>query len=271
MKTIKVFVYVLILCLSFASVAEARSRSGSFKSGFSSQKRAAAKPAPTYYQAPATPETKKTAFGSFGATNPKAQQNAAAVPQSQMSKDLNTNAAQSNALKAADARTKLNEKPTETNSDSGWFRSGNQNTAAPAPNNSAFGNGQQPPVNYQPTAQPYSGNRSNGLMHGLVGFMIGHSLAQHFSNRDYVPSPNQGGQQAVSQDANQLQNSTGAEGIATQQVQDVPAVETESFFMKLVRVLLWVAIISGVVWVVRKAMNFKHRKLTRATNYSLGS
>lgn len=273
MKNIKLFVYALIICLSFVSVAEAKSRSGSYKSGFSSQKRTTAKPASTYYKPPAaTTETKKTAFGSFGATNSKTQQNAAAAPQSQMSKDLNTTAAQSNALKTADARSKGNEKTIATNSDSGWFRSGSQTTAAQKPNNATVNGPAPQPVNYQPAAQHYSGNQSNGLLHGLMGFMIGHSLAQQHSNTVYVPQQNQDGQQGISQDANQPNNSTDANGAAApQQVQDVHADETESFFMKLVRVLLWVAMLSGIIFGVRKVMSLRHRKLTRVTNYSLGS
>lgn len=262
MKTIKLFVYALIVCMSFVGVAEAKGRSGSFKSGFSSQKRAVAKPSQTTYQTPpATTEAKKTAFGSFGGAAPKANQKIANIPQSQMSKDLNATAAQNNALKTADARTKANEKMSDTNSDSGWFRSGNQNTVPPK-NNSTVASAPQP-ANYPSVPQYNSGRQSNGLWAGLAGFMIGHSLAQQHTNMTYVPQTNQ--------DANQVNNSSGADGIALQEVQEIPVVEKESFFMKLLRIVLWIAMISTVVWMVRKFMGFRNRNLQQAANYSLRS
>lgn len=269
MKTIKLFVYALIVCMSFVGVAEAKGRTGSFKSGFSSQKRAAPKPAPASYQTPpantqANTQANKTAFGSFGGANPKLDQKAAAIPQSHMSKDLNATAAQSNALKTADARTKANEKVNATNSDSGWFRSGNQNTAAQKP--AAVTGGGQAPQHYQPAPQYNSGHQSNGLLYGLAGFMLGHSLAQQHTNTVYVPQNNQ----TIGQDANQI-NSAAADGIALQQAQEVAVVETESFFMKLLRFVLWVAMIGGVVWVVRKLMGFRNRSSQQAANYSLRS
>jgi hypothetical protein len=269
MKTIKLFVYALILCLSFVGVAEAKGRTGSFKSGFSSQKRAAVKPAQTNYQVPpANTQTKKTAFGSFGTANPKLDQKTASqtLPQSQMSKDLSATTAQANALKTADARTKVNEKANATNSDNGWFRSGSQDTAAPKTNTAASAGQTPQPAHYQSASQYSRGHQSSGFLPGLVGFMIGHSLAQQHTNTVYVPQNNQ----VVGQDANQLNNSTNADGTAIQQVQDVPVVETESFFMKLLRVVLWVAMISGIVWVVRKFMRFRNRNL-QAANYSLRS
>jgi len=272
MKTIKLFVYALAICLSFVGVAEAKGRTGSFKSGFSSQKRAAVKPAQTNYQVPpANTQAKKTSFGSFGAgnstTNPKLDQKAATVPQSQMSKDLNATSAQTNALKAADARTKTNEKVSANNSESGWFRSGNPDTAAPKTNTVASGGQIPQSTHYQPAPQYNRSHQSSGLLPGLVGFMIGHSLAQQHTNTVYVPQNDQ----AVGQDASQLNNSTNADGIAMQQAQDVPVVETESFFMKLLRVVLWIAMISGIVWMVRKFMRFRNRNLQQAANYSLRS
>lgn len=268
MKTIKVFVYALILCLGFVGVAEAKGRSGSFKSGFSSQKRPAPKPAKTSYQVPpANTQTNKTAFGSFGDnSNQKFNQKAATGSQSQMSKDLSATAAQSNALKTADMRAKANEKinATNSNSDSGWFRSGNQNTQKP--NTIADAGTRSQPGHYQPAPQYSGGQQSSGLWHGLIGFMIGNSLAQRHTNTVYMPQENQ----QIVQNGSQ-ENSTVADGLASQQVQEVPVVEKESFFVKLLRFVAWVALISGVIWVVRKFMNFRHRNLQQAANYSLRS
>lgn len=269
MKAIKLFVYALIVCMSFVGVAEAKGRTGSFKSGFSSQKRAAPKPEKPSYQVPPTnKQANKTGFGSFGnangTANPKVDQKTAALPQSQMSKDLNSTAAQNNAMKTVDTRTNASEKVSNEKSDSGWFRSGNQNTIPPK-TNSVGSNGQPP--HYQPAPQYNSGRQSNGLLYGLAGFMIGHSLAQQHNNTVYVPQNNQ----TVGQDTNQLNNSNNVEGAALQQAQDVPVVETESFFLKLLRVVLWAAIISGVIWMVRKFLHFRSRNLQQAANYSLRS
>jgi hypothetical protein len=265
MKTIKLFVYALIICISCVGVAEAKGRTGSFKSGFSSQKRATASPTPTYYSAPpVNSATKKTAFGAFGATNPQREQKAAAVPQSQMSKDLNANAAQTNALKTVDARASANEKVSDTNSDSNWFKRGNQNSVAPK-TNSVAGSGQVPqPAYYQPPPQYFSGHQSNGLWYGLAGFMIGHSLAQQHTNRVYVPQMNQNSEQ----DTNQFNNSTPADGFVAQQEQEAALVEKESFFIKVLRVLLWASLISGIIWVVRKVKSFRNRNINRSTHYS---
>jgi hypothetical protein len=273
MKKIKLLVYALIVCMSFVGVAEAKSRSGSFRSGFSSQQRTIA-PAKSSYQTPAAnTQTKKTAFGSFGSTNPTlnqkvVDQRVAQVPQSQMSKDLNATAAQSNALKTMDARTKVNGQVNDANSESGWFRRGGQTAKNQQLNASINGNTAAPPVNYPLPPQAYSGSRSSGLLPGLVGFMIGHSLAQ--PNNVYVPQANQGNNQPQESDISR-NNSSNADGAAMQQGQDVPVVETESFFMKLLRVLLWIAMITSVIWLVRKLMNFRARNLHQSANYSLRS
>ena len=276
MNRIKLIVYTLLVCVSFSSAVEAKSRGGSFKSGFSSQKRAAAKPAPTY-KVPAKEQTQTTAFGSFGTANAKNQQAPATAPQSQMSKDLSGTASQSNALKAADARNKVND--TTTTSESGWFRSGKQNAS---PQNAVAG---QPVPSGSQTFerrndfQRNDGGRSNGMLQGLMWFMVGNSIAHHASAAN-VPQVSQAqvnghdvnheNSQGSQQNINGENNSINADGFVVQRVQDVPAGETESFFMKIVRVLLWVVLISGIIWVVRKVLGFRHRNVKKV-NYSLGS
>jgi hypothetical protein len=270
MKKIKLLVYALIVCMSFVSVAEAKGRSGSFKSGFTSQKRSAPKPAPTYTAPPAAEQTKKTAFGSFGTATPKTQTNAATAPQSQMSKDLTDKGAQTNALKTADARNKTNAEPAA--SESGWFRSGNQNASAQKPQAATIGqntNANNQTANNQ-TFDRRSGNqqasgRSNGLMYGLLGFMVGNSLAHHASA---APVQQQNSDWQNDNSNGNATNSLNADGTA---MLPEPAVETESWFMKFVRVILWVMIIGGVIWAVRKVKSFRQRKVMRSTNYSLGS
>ena len=268
MKKIKLLVYALIMCMSFVGVAEAKGRSGSFKSGFASQKRSIPKPAPTYTVPPAADQTKKTAFGSFGAASPKTQTNATA-PQSQMSKDLNDKTAQTNALKTADARNKTNDAPAAN--ESGWFRSGNENASTQKPQGATFG--QNTNTNSQPFERRSGGQqtsgRSNGFMYGLLGFMVGNSLAQHASAAS-IPQQQNSDWQNDNWNGH-ANNSINADGPVVQQVQDIPAEETESWFMKFVRVILWAIVIGGVIWAVRKVMSFRQRKINRSTNYSLGS
>lgn len=277
MKNIKLIICALIVCMSFAGIAEAKSRGGSFKSGFSSQKRSPAKPAATYKAPEAKADTKQTEFGSFGAASPKTQANAANTPQTQMSKDLTNTAAQSNALKTSDARTNT-QAPA---SDSGWFRSGNENAAAKAPNaaqpfNPAAqadrrGNASQTPGNQTASRQ------SGGLMQGLMWFMVGNTIAQHatagnVAQANQTPANNaHENPQASQQTGDTESNLINADGLAATQVRAAPAEETESFFLKIVRVLLWVGLISLVIWTIRKVMNFRNRKLNRAVNYNLGS
>ena len=276
MKHIKLIICtLLIFCMSVAGFAEAKSRGGSFKSGFSSQKRNTAKPATTY-NTPA-PEQKKTSFGSFGTADAKNRQAAINIPPSQMSKDLTNTTAQSNALKAVDERNKL--KASAIESESGWFRSGNQNTAA---QNRTSGQAKSQSVQNaeRNTSQPQNnGGQSNGFLHGLMWFMVGNSLAQHVtanvpsvahvqaSSHDVNREKDQGGQENI----NGENNSINANGIAAQREQDVPAEETEPLFMKFIRVLLWLVIVSGIVFGVRRFRNARDRNLKKTVNYSLGS
>ena len=273
MNRIKLIVYTLLVCVSFSSAVEAKSRGGSFKSGFSSQKRAPAKSAPAY-TVPPKEQTQKTAFGSFGTANAKNLQTPAAAPQSQMSKDLSGVASQSNALKAADARNKVND--TAATSESGWFRSGKQNAS---PQNAVAGQPVPQTFERRNDTQQNNGRQSSGLLQGLMWFMVGNSIAQHATaaNAPQVSQAqvnahdvNHENSQGSQQNINGVSNSINADGVVAQRVQDVPAEETESFFMKIVRVLLWVAMISGIIWVVRKVLSFRHHNVKKV-NYSLGS
>ena len=261
MKAIKLIVYALVLCMSFVSIAEAKGRSGSFRSGFSSQKRPAPKPAPaTYREQPQNVQQQKTDFGSFGASNQKLDQHAASVPQSQMAKDLTAKSAQNSALKTMDARTGAQEKPTSSTSETGWFRTGNTsaNVQKPVDVNAARAS------QYQRVPQQTNAQSSNGLLHGLIGFMIGNSLAQHAVAGNH-------NQQVASDNKRIASESTDfANGVATQEVQANPVVESESIVMKLFRVLLWIAMIGGFVGGIRKLLGFSGRN-SKSTHYSLRS
>jgi|GEM_PF-779871 len=277
MKKIKLIVCTLAVCVSFASVAEAKSRGGSFKSGFASQKRNAAKPVPTY-TVPAAEQSKKTEFGSFGAANTARQQGAAIAPQSKMSKDLTDNAAQSNALKTADARNKASDNPTT--SDSGWFRGGNQNAAPQAAASGANAQTNSQRFERRNNSQQNNGGQSNGFLYGLMGFMLGNSLAHHATATNSQPvnqiqangnDATSENNQIIQQSENGESNSISTEGVVAQRTQDVSAEETESLFMKILRLLLWLALISGIIWVVRRVFGLRHRNVKKSTNYSLGS
>lgn len=285
MKLIKTLVYTLIVCVSLVSQAEAKGRTASFKGGFSSQVRSVSKPAPVYYKppvnykAPVNQANKPASFGSFGGGKVNAAQHGNYQP-SQMSRDLNTNAAQSNALKTADARNKLNSNnpPAGGNNNgsnggngggSGWFRSGN-NTAPQQPNYSQ-------PIHSQPVVhQTVVHQNSGGFLHGLMWFMIGRSTVSQ-NNTVYVPVNNQAptGQVVTHSDG----NSWDANGNAQQQIapsQEVKmdrteAEERESIFTKIFRWMLWIGFIWILIKVIRKVMGFRSEKMNRAPNYSLRS
>jgi hypothetical protein len=262
MKKIKLIICTLIVCMSFAGIAEAKSRGGSFKSGFSSQKRSPAQPVADAKAPEVKTDAKQTDFGSFGAATPKTQANAANTPQTQMSKDLTNTASQSNALKTADARTNTQAPASE----SGWFRSGNQNAAAKTPNaaqpvnpaaqTDSRGNASQT----QTLGNQNASRQSGGLMQGLMWFMVGNSIAQHATagsgaQANQTPANNaQENTQVSQQMGNADNNSITSDGLTTTQVRAAPAEETESFFLKVVRVLLWVGLISLVIWTFVVAM-----------------
>lgn len=261
MKTIKMIVYALVLCMSFVSVAEAKGRSGSFKSGFSSQKRAAPKAAPADHRVPPPKEqVKNSAFGSFGRSDPAIDQKLAKTPQSKMSKDLNETAAQTGALKAVDARTKVNEKPSDAQSESGWFRSGNQTASTQTSGAGNTGGVHSQPAHNQSFPSQGSNQHSSGFLPALMGFMVGNSLAQHHTNTVYVQQPNQN-----ASDLNAVNENT------DHPAQDTAVVESESFAMKVLRFILWIAVISGCVWLIRKVMSFRNRNFHKSSHYSLRS
>ena len=267
MKLIKTLVYTLIVCVSLVSHAEAKGRTASFKGGFSSQVRSVSKPAPVYYKSPVNSPNKAATFGAFGGAKVNAAQNG--MP-SQMSRDLNTNAAQANALKTADARNNINlnnsaNPPTGGNGGGGgWFRSGNNNAAPQQSNYSQ-------PLYSQPGHQTIVHQNSGGFMHGLMWFMIGRSTVSQ-NNTVYVPVNNQAASaQAVNTQVVNPNDGSSWDANGTTQQRVAPIEEKESFFTKIFRWMLWIGFIWGIIWVVRKVMGFRNSKLNRATNYSLRS
>jgi len=267
MKITKTLVYALALCLSLVSVAEAKGRSGStFKGGFSSQRQKAPSYQAPSYQAPA-PKPTQPSFGSFGgnkATTQQATRQTDYQP-SQMSRDMTATNAQTNAQKNWDARNKPQATDGQTasnsKSDSGWFRSGNQ--AAP----------QTPPPNYSQAGQYRSerrGDSGGGFWNGVMWFMLGHSLANSsHANTTVVTVPATTNQAANgSMDLGPGDNAQVASGQmnATQAVEAEP----ESVFVSLLRAVLWTLVIVAGFWMLRGFMRMRNRANSRRSNYSLG-
>ncbi|MES2822511.1 MAG: hypothetical protein V4732_02845 [Pseudomonadota bacterium] len=271
MKFIKTFTCLLVLSLGFASYSEAKGRS--FGGGFRSQRMA---PAPRVQRAPqatppaqATPAAQatqpKSMFGSFGRAKPATT---GAAPQSgqplNMSKDLNTNAAQGNALKANDARTATGAAgvagTTAGTSNSGWFRSGNPSAVKSAPVQSAA----------QPGAMQQRGG--GGFLNNAMWFMLGSSLA-----RSHQPAANQNTQNENHQgkvanpgDESSLSN---VDGQVAEPLADMspPVEEKESFFVSFLRFALWAAIIFGLYKLVTSVMRAKKNNLNKKPNYTFGN
>ncbi len=285
MKLFKTLTCLLVLSLGFASYSEAKGRS--FGGGFRSQRMA---PAPRVQRAPqqqATPATQaapatqtQSIFGSFGRAKPAA---AGAAPQAAqplgMSKDLNTNAAQGNALKANDARTgaagtagiagaagtagtagaAAGGGASNGANNSGWFRSGNPSTAKSAPIQS----GAQPNVMQQ---------RGGGFLNNAMWFMLGSSLARNHqpaANQNAQNENHQGGAVTAS-DGNSLNN---VDGQVAEPLTDMspPVEEKESFAMSFLRFILWAAIIFGLYKLVTTVMQSKKNSASKKPNYTFGN
>lgn len=275
MKITKTLVYALALCLSLVSVAEAKGRSGStFKGGFSSQRQKAPKPAPSY-QVPT--QSTKPSFGSFGG-NKAATQPASNYQPSQMSRDMTTANAQSNAQKTWDARNKPqaadSQTATNSKSDNGWFRSGNQGQTA-----------QTPPPNYNQGGRYNDGGHYNqggqyrnerrgdsggGFWNGVMWFMLGHSLANSsHANTTVVTVPATTTQAANgSMDLGPGENTQAASAPVNEPQTAEP--EPESALVSLLRAVLWTVVIVAGFWMLRGFMRMRNRLNKGRSNYNLG-
>jgi hypothetical protein len=243
---------VLMVCLAMAGNAPAEARPGqhsgtssSYKSGFSSQKSNASRgrPAPP-------PASRQSGPGAFGKA---AGSPASAQPQrntSAMSRDVDQSAARANALRTLEGRrAAANAQPLPPLNDT--LRS-----PQPSPGY------QTPPPVYLPPAQQSSGN---GLMHGLMGFMLGRAMSQSNQPVSY-PTVN-GGQQpagqppAVASDAAAGAGMVGGMPGLGEAPRAAPAAPpAQSFGASVLRWFIWLAMLSAVAWTVLYAV----RKLRRA-------
>lgn len=259
MKLARAVVCVLVFTLGVVSLAEAKGRNGgsAFRGGFSSQRQKAPS-----YQAPAPSKSQGASFGGFGRKKSIDEQKTDNVAPSQMSRDLSANAAQTNALKTADARNNRNNtanNSTGNGSGNGWY-GGSDKNGTPRQDYQAQPRNYQTHNSYQTIVHRDSG----GFMHGLMWFMIGRSMA---SERPvYVPVNNatNNGQWDA-----QTQTAASENAITPAPAQEAAAPESESGFLKVLRLVLWALLITGVIWMVRKIMRL--RKRFAKPNYSLGS
>jgi hypothetical protein len=265
---------VLIVCLALAGNAPAEARpashsgtSKSYKSGFSSQKSNA-----TRSQPPAPPANRQSGPGAFGQA---AGSPASAQPQrntSAMSRDVDQSAARANALKNLDARRNAGAAPPPLPPLNDTLQRPQQ-----APSYAGRSAGQpagqpyyQPPPVYQP--QP-----SNGLMHGLLGFMLGRAMSQ--SNQPVAYPTVNGGQPGV-QGAGQpaapagtaAAGPEGAGMAAGMPGLDAPVAAPApqpSFGASVLRWFLWLSVVSLMAWaVVYSVRKLRRLRTGSATHYS---
>ena len=250
---------LLSLCLALASNAYADARtsshsgtSSSYKSGFSSQKNnARSRPA-------APPAGRQSGPGAFGKA-PGSPASATPRNTSAASRDLDQSAAQANAMRTLDARRNaaavpppppLNDTPARQQ---------------PAPAYQAPGY-QAPPVYQQ--APVIVQQPSNGLMHGVLGFMLGRAMSQSHQPVSYptTTAPAAGTTTAASGGEAQAGMINGMPGLGA----PVPAAPPEpSFLASVARWLVWLVVLGAMAW----AAVYTVRKLRRlragnATNYS---
>lgn len=162
-----------------------------------------------------------------------------------MSKDLNTSTAQGNNFKAADGR---NGTTDQAAAGSGWFRSGNTATQTI-----------QPAGAMQSAAQPAVVRQGGGFLNNAMWFMLGSSLASH--NSANVQTANQNGQAAVNPE-----NTTADDSVVAP-----PVEEKESFFMSALRIVLWVAMLTGIYWLVKNLLQSKKNRANKKSDYTFGN
>jgi len=258
------WVLVVALAVGVQGPVQARPAShfgtpSSMRSGFSSQKSLPARSAPS-----APPSAARgSGPGSFGK---------AAAPQtdprggSAASRDMAQNAAQANALKTLDARRAASAPPPVP------------------PLNDTVIRAQQPapmPVYKQPAypqqlPQPIIVHQhGSGLMSGVVGFMLGRAMSQQtqISYPPYgqgypgAPAAGSGNPGAAATTANA--DGWTAPATAAAMTPAPVAVPQPSFAATVLRVFFWLALMSGLVWlVVYMVWKVRRIRAANAAHYS---
>ncbi len=245
---------LLTLCLALGTNVPAEARtsshsgtSSSYKSGFSSQKSNSTRRSPA-----APPAGRQSGPGAFGKA-PGSPASGTPRNTSAASRDLDQSAARANALKTLDARRAAAAPPLNDT----------VSRQQPSPVYQAPPVYQQAPIIVQ---QP-----SSGLMHGVLGFMLGRAMSQSHQPVSYptTTTPAIGNQVPADSGAAQAGMVNGMPGLGD----PVPAAQAPapapSFLATVARWLVWLGVLSVMVW----ALVYTVRKLRRlragnATNYS---
>jgi len=248
---------LLTFCLALGTdgMAEARTSShsgtsSSYKSGFSSQKSNTSRSTPA-----APPASRQSGPGAFGKA---AGSPASATPRntSAASRDLDQSAARANALKTLDARRAA--------------------AAAPPPLNDTVSRPQPSPVYQAPPVYQQAPvivqQPSSGLMHGVLGFMLGRAMSQSHQPVSYPTTNAPAAGAPVDYGASQAGSGAAQAGMVNGMPglgDPVPAAQPPSFLARVARWLVWLGVLGVMAW----AAVYTVRKLRRlragnATNYS---
>ncbi|WP_373989719.1 hypothetical protein [Duganella sp. BuS-21] len=268
---------LLMVCLAFASKVPAEARpashsgtSSSFKSGFSSQKNNST----AHRQPSAPPANRQSGPGAFGK---QAGSPASAQPSrntSAMSRDVDRSAAHDRALQTYDQRRAAdNARPLPPRNDT--LRQPQQ-AQRPSPGYQAPPYPAPAPV-YQ---QPSSGN---GMMAGVIGFMLGRAMSQ--SHQPVIYPTTSGNQPAPATAPADTGAATGAAaagspdgtgmvggmpGLGTPAPVAAPAAPTPpepSFMASVLRLFAWLSVLSLLGWAAVYSVR-KFRRLRAGPNYS---
>jgi len=219
----------------------------SMRSGFSSQKSIPTRSVP----ASGAPQKGPGAFGKAGATPPAADPRSASAS----SRDMEQNVAQANALKTLDARRAATSQPLSP--------------PVPVYNQPAYPQQLPQPIIVQPQQQ------SNWLMHGMIGYMLGRAMSQQtqVSYPPYGPGVGAGG-------AGSPGTATGTPGavatvdgvtapVAAAVMTPLPAPVQHSFAATVLRAFFWLALVSGLVWLVLYVVwKLRRIRAANAAHYS---
>lgn len=236
------FALVLSLLLPLGASADAQpSKSGSFKSGFSSQRAPAPKPSFGSFggsrqstQAP-PPRAPSGGFGSFGgAQKPLPQKSDSALSQK-----LDRNAQQANALRTLDER-KAAQAARDARPVPGY--EDRQATVQPPPM-------QMPPAPMPAPAPIIVRNDNSGLMNVITGFMLAKATSGAHAGTNGYPGPVAG----TAPGANQQPASN----------------EGGGFFASVLRTFAWLLVLSIVGWLAYFTWKFVRRgKAQNKSNYA---
>ncbi len=280
----KLIIMMALILPLMANTVNAAGRSGGsstgFKGGFSSQ-RSVSKSAPS--------KPASTSFGSFNTSKPATTRNS----DSALNRDLQTNQAQSNALKSMDAR-----KQAATPQSPPPLNAGNNTSNYPGNNpggyqaNSGFGNtntaNMNRPVTPVPTAPviftspspaPVIVQRSGmggGMAGAFMGFMLGsmmsHPQAAESRPGQLEPFVGSGGSVSNGSNANSDGSSGSSASLPAMNTQITSAAPKEGSGWKLLRLAAWSLILGGLGWATYKIWRVVKpvRKSEQTAHYSLG-